>query len=163
MLGLIVSASLLSVIAVIGGLDVLATNLFTYPIPIVSEVSAESLSVIVFMAVAAAQLRGEHVEVDIVTRFLPRSIQRVLHRVVLLICTAFFVVLVWRSWALAVESWELKQTAMALINYPVYPFKIGLLIGVTVATLEFARHLVWNLLGRDMSAEQQAERSNSSF
>jgi hypothetical protein len=44
---------------------------------------------------------------------------------------------------LAVTSWQIRETAMALYAYPIYPFKIAMAIGASIAAAEFARQLIW--------------------
>lgn len=147
--GLSLASLLLLLMAVFGAADVAAINVLGQSIPIVSELSADALAVVIFLAVAVAQQRRQHVSVELFTHLLPSILQRVLTLAALLITLGFFSVLTWRTWVLAEESWELQQTAMALYPYPVYPFKIAVLVGTVLATLETLRQTIRYLTGQD--------------
>lgn len=144
--GMIVSAALVFVVAIMGAIDVLTTNVIGKPIPIVSEMSADALAVIIFMAIGYAQHCREHVAVDILTAQLPMVIRKILELVAILVSLAFIGIVAWQAGDLASESLSVRESAMALFSYPVFPFKIAFLVGLVLAVLEIARQLVWLLV-----------------
>jgi TRAP-type C4-dicarboxylate transport system permease small subunit len=113
------------------------------PIPVIEELASTMLAICIFSAIAYAQDQQEHIGVDILTGRLSPQIRRWFRVFSLSLCALFFLVLTWRASALALKSWEVRETAMALIPYPVYPFKVGVLVGLGIATVEFIRQLVW--------------------
>ena len=143
-----VAASLYLFIMLLVTVNILSTNLFGLPLPVVEEISADMLAAAIFTAIALAQQRQEHVTVDFFTEGLPKWMRRAIQTVALAIGTAFFAFLTWRTASLAMTSWQTKETAMALIPFPVYPFKFAVLFGVAIATTEFARQLTWLLIRR---------------
>lgn len=153
-LGMIVSAGLILTVAIVGAIDVVTTSIVRKPIPIVSEVSADALAVIVFMAIGYAQYRGEHVLVDIVVVHLPKAVRKVLELTVLLVGLTFLGILALQAGDLVKESFAVRESAMALISYPVYPFKIAFLAGLLVAVLEFLRQVVWMIVTGSSGAQQ---------
>ena len=80
---------------------------------------------------------------------LPAIVQRVLYGFSLLVSLALFVLLARRSTAGAVTSWNTAETAMALITFPVYPFKIGVAVGAWIGAAEFARQFIRLVIGLD--------------
>lgn len=163
-LGMILSGGLIFVLAIVGGLDVVSTTLFRKPIPIVSEVSADSLAVIIFMAIGYAQYQRGHIVVDIVTERMPRTVQKILEFMAIVVGVAFIGVLALQAGELALESLLFRESAMALIPYPVYPFKIAFLAGLAVAAAEFLRQAVWMVItGATGAANHQQSTEITKF
>ena len=147
--GVAISAGLILIAAVVITIDVLSTVGLNSPIPVVTELASASLAVIIFAALAYAQYRQQNVKVDILLAFLPAAARRILHGFSLLIGAALFCLIAWRTVALAITSWGSAETAMALIPFSVYPFKIAAAIGAVAAAAEFIRQFVCLLLGHD--------------
>lgn len=139
---LAVAAATLLALAALGALDVIATYALNQPIPSVREASSEMLAVAIFMGMAYAQRRGDHVAVDFVVLRLPPAWQRAGRTLGLLVGLALFGLLTWRAGVLAVASWRDGETAMALLRFPIYPFKAGVCAGALAATLECLRQLL---------------------
>jgi TRAP-type mannitol/chloroaromatic compound transport system permease small subunit len=64
----------------------------------------------------------------------------------LLVSLVFLGALAWQAGDLARESFAVRESAMALIPYPVYPFKIAFLIGLGLVVLELVRQIIWAFL-----------------
>jgi TRAP-type C4-dicarboxylate transport system permease small subunit len=137
-----IAAALILLVAVLISADVASQAIFQAPIPVVTELASAMLGVIIFMALGFAQYRRQNVQVDVVILLVSPRTRDLLDRFSLLISTTFFLLLAWRSIALAQTSWETRETAMALIAFPVYPFKIGAAIGAAIASAENARQLI---------------------
>lgn len=160
-LGMIISGGLIFVLAVAGGLDVVTTTLFRKPIPILSEMSADALAVIIFMAIGYAQYRRQHVMVDIVTAQLPRVVQKFLEFMAIVVGLAFIGMLASQGADLAQESFSSRESAMALIRYPVYPFKIAFLAGLVIAAAEFLRQAIWIVISRGAGAGENRQSAEN--
>lgn len=139
----------LVVTSVVGAVDVLATALFHWPLPLTVELSSYLLPLIVFGALAHAQQRHEHVSVDLVTQSLPGKLQAALRFIGLLGGLALFVLLAWRSGALFIDSFERGETASAVYAFSVWPFKLAVFVALVVVALEFLRQIAWTLAGRE--------------
>lgn len=140
---LAVAATTLLALATLGALDVIATYALNQPIPSIREASSEMLAVAIFMGMAYAQRRGDHVAVDFLVLRLPPAWQHAGHLLGLLVGSLLFGLLTWRAGVLAVGSWQDGETAMALVRFPIYPFKVGVCAGALAATLECLRQLLW--------------------
>jgi TRAP-type C4-dicarboxylate transport system permease small subunit len=133
------AAVLILAMALLGSADVLTTAAFSYPIALAQELAELILSMTVFLVLPIAQYRREHIEVDIVARaFGPRG-QLALDAFGNLVGFAFMAALTLRLWALAWESYEMQQTAVALLHFPIWPAKFVCGFGATAATLESLR------------------------
>lgn len=146
------------VVASIGAVDVVSTALFRAPLPLNVELSSYLMSLMIFGALALAQRQHEHVAVDLVTKFLPQGIQRWLRVLGLAFGLAVFALLAWRSYALAVDSVGMQETAAAVYPFPVWPFKIGVTVLLGVATCEFLRQFVRALVGHEWVPDATADQ-----
>ena len=79
------------------------------------EVSLYAVSVAVAWSMAYALRTGAHVRVDVVLRMTPKAVQGYLNVFALFVLCFFVTLLVWRSWALALNS--LAQEARANTPY----------------------------------------------
>lgn len=137
-----VSAILILAVALVVTIDVASAFFLNSPIPIVSEMSSVTLAVIIFGALAYAQYRRQNVKVDLVLAVLPERARNVLEGISLLISTSLLLLLALRSTAHAAVSVQTLETAMALIAFPVYPFKIAAAACAWIGVAEFSRQFV---------------------
>lgn len=144
--GIAIAAVLILMVAIVITIDVLSAVLFDSPIPVVTELASTTLAIIIFAALASAQQRKQNVQIDIVLMALPAGLRRIFQTFSSLVGFLLFALLAWRSTALAATSWASAETAMALIPFPVYPFKIAVAIAAMIAAAEFLRELVWLVL-----------------
>ena len=145
-----VAAILIMLAAIVITADVLSVFFLDTPIPVVTEIASTTLAIIIFSALAFAQYRRQNVTIDIVLNFLPASLRRILLIFSSFVSFLLFTLLAWRAFTLAATSWASSETAMALIPFPVYPFKIGVAIAATIAAAELLRELVWAVLTGDV-------------
>jgi len=150
--GIAVAAILILVVAIVITIDVLSAVLLDAPIPVVTELASTTLAVIIFAALAFAQQRKQNVQIDIVLVSLPKGLRRILQIFSSALGFLLFALLAWRTTALAATSWASAETAMALIPFPVYPFKITVAIAAMIAAAEFLRELVWLVLTGEVDA-----------
>lgn len=136
-------AVLLLVLALIGFVDVVMTNTILVPVRGLVEISGSLLAVVVFLGLAQAQAQGANITIDIFTQMMPPLLRRVGDVVTLAICTAFMAALTWYTAALALAAWHYNETALGAFAFPMAPGKTLALLGAAIATLEFARQLVW--------------------
>ena len=136
------AAILILAMALLGSVDVLTTAAFAYPIALAQELAELILSMTVFLVLPIAQHRREHIEVDIVARAFGARGQLALDAFGNFVGFAFMAALTLRLWALAWEAYEMQQTAVALLHFPIWPAKFVCGFGATAATLESLRGLV---------------------
>lgn len=86
--------------------DVLGRNLFNSPILGTYELTGFALAITVFFSLGAAQLKGDHIEVDFLFKKLPERAQNVCNAVIYLILT---LVVLLTSWQLFVYAQRLLQ------------------------------------------------------
>lgn len=141
------ACAMLFVIMLLGGADAIGSYFFNHPVPVVLELSEVLLAASVFMALASAGADGKHILVDVVTeRMTPRC--RAL-------CTSLgwavglfiFTALTWQSWRLGIDSVTARETASALIRFPIWPAKLFAAVGLTLAALQCLGDLLLSIRG----------------
>jgi TRAP-type mannitol/chloroaromatic compound transport system permease small subunit len=136
-------------LALLGTVEVLGTSLLGMPLPSVREISSEALVLLIFGGFGYAQLRDEHVAVDLFySRFTPRikHVVRIFSRVLGL---SLFAVFTARLGASAWNSYEIGERASALIAFSIWPFKALASVGSGIAALEYLRQLLYLCVGRN--------------
>lgn len=102
------------------------------------------MAIVIFLAFASTQQRRQHIDVDIIRRMMPRSVQRGMYLFATLTTLAIFAFIAWRAGALAADSWQIRETAAASFPFPLYPGKTLVCIGAGIAALECVRQtLAW--------------------
>jgi TRAP-type C4-dicarboxylate transport system permease small subunit len=137
-----VAAATLIGLALAGAIDVVGTWLLDTPVPSVREFSSEFLAILIFFSFAHAQLKREHVAVDLFFARFPGGMQRIVEFVSLNLGFVIFAVLAWRLGGQAFESLEMRERAAALVSFPIYPFKFAVAVASAVAALEYLRQIV---------------------
>jgi TRAP-type transport system small permease protein len=157
-----VAAFTLLGLAVAGTLDVLGTWLLGVPLPATRELSSEFLAILIFFSFGYAQLRNEHVAVDLFyARFPPRA-QHAVQIVALLIGLGLFAALAWRFTGAAWASWEMRETAAALVAYPIFPFKFAVAFAAWITALEYLHQLVARISGAGSANDKRGDAAERS-
>lgn len=118
----------------------------------VVEATEISLPIIVFFAIAYAQLRDDHVATTIVTSRLDSGTVRVLRSVGLLIVFVIVGLMLWRTSLRAIVSTSSGEYRIGILKVPVWPARIAIPIGLTVFLAELAADL-YSLVIRRTPAE----------
>ncbi len=139
--GVAASGALLLLLAVLGTTDVVWTYLFNRPIPAATEFAAAILPATITLALAWSQRQRAHIDVDIVVAKLSSSWQNLSEVLSILAGLAFFLLLLYGAVELALESWSISETAVAAVQFPVWPMKAAFAAGAAIGALECLRQL----------------------
>ncbi|MFN3547301.1 MAG: TRAP transporter small permease subunit [Mesorhizobium sp.] len=148
-LGFLAASALLLFVGLIGAADVISTNILLRPIPGMVELSGALLAVIVFLGLAEAQARGSNIVIDIATQHLTGWAKRLSAIVSLTIGMLLMAMIAWQATKLAATAWQFREAALGALPFPVAPFKSVACFGAWLATAEFARQLLHQIVGRD--------------
>jgi TRAP-type C4-dicarboxylate transport system permease small subunit len=143
----ILSGVAMLLMMVAGAADVIMTNLDlvglpSRPIPGVHEFIAAMMVFSVFLAVALAQARRAHIQVDLFTRLMPRAMQaalRMLHNTLGMIV---FGLIAWFSWKTAWHSLATGEFSAGLYDFPLWPARIALAFGATLMSVQYVFDLI---------------------
>jgi len=129
----------------LGTADVVGTQFLGAPVPGALEITESTMVLIVFGALAYAQMQRAHIRVEILYGHVgPRAkafIDAVTHAVALV----FFALLAWQGIGEALYSWEIRESTLGYIRFPLYPARWLLLLGTALLLLRLALDVISDL------------------
>jgi len=131
--------------AVICTLDVITTNVLLKPIPGAFELSEAGLAMLVFFGLAVTSRGGSHIKVDIITRRLSPRGQRICSAIGYVFTSVVFSFWTWQLYLLGVKSYNFRETANGLFQFPLYIVKIAACIALFIATMETIRRFLLSM------------------
>ena len=120
----------------IGTVDIVGTKYFGMPLPAMLEATEALMVFAVFFALAKAQADRQHIRVELVTVRLGATARWYFDLLALLFTLGIIGLIAGMGWVLGVQSWEVREYAEGIIQFPIYPSKIALAIGATLMTLQ---------------------------
>lgn len=135
----------LLLLMLIGVTDILLTEILHTPLPGALEISESLLVCCVFMPLAWTQSRRRHVVMDFIRWYIGPNMRRALDIFVGICNLAFYILLSWQGWLLALRSLARREYAAGLIAIPLYPAKIVLAVGLTLMIIELLKQ-IWQTL-----------------
>ncbi|MDP6391308.1 MAG: TRAP transporter small permease [Alphaproteobacteria bacterium] len=132
--------------------DVVGTQFFGQPIHGAKEITESTMVLIVFGALAYAQIRRAHIRVELIyTHVGPRG-QAAMDVIGDLAALVFFGFLIWQCTGEAMLSWCIGEAADGLLRFPLYPARWILVVGTGLLMARLALDLIHDL-GRVRSGE----------
>jgi TRAP-type C4-dicarboxylate transport system permease small subunit len=123
--------------------DVLARGLFNVPIPGTEAIVASYLMVAtIFLPLALLQVLDEHIAVDALYGLMPRSVQHGFVLVAHLCALAFYAVLGWIYYHVAVEAVEIREFVSGTWNVPIWPARLIMPLGLALAAVSALARLL---------------------
>lgn len=153
-------AALLLVLAFSGIADVLLRALAGTSLAGIVEWSEVGLVALAFVSIAAGQLRHDHVSADVVTDRLSPRAAAVLHGSGALLVGGILIWTVWSSAEVAWSSYVDQEVRFGLIRVPLWPGRLAIVMGLTVAL----GALAWQamaLLRSDLTRKTSVEDRNT--
>lgn len=124
---------LLSAIALVGAGDIFGINVLQAGIPGAHQISEETLAAAFFLGLPLAQRKSAHIDVDILVVFLPRTVRQLLSAAVHLCVTGLFGLMAWQAFLAAQRSFDVSETAMGALTFPIWPVKVAMFVGLAVS------------------------------
>lgn len=135
--------------------DVLGTQFAGWPIPGAKELTESTMVLIVFGALAYAQIRRSHIRVELVyTHVNPRT-RAIMDVITVLAALVFFSLLFWQGVGEAIQSWRIQEADVGLIRFPLYPARTVLVLGTALLIVQLVLELigeVQRLMGKEVIA-----------
>lgn len=124
-----------------GAADVFGTNLDVVglksrPIPATFEFMGAMMVVTVFLAVSYAQHERRHIRVELLVRRLPAFGRKLTDVIQYALATILFGLIARYGWAAAIHAFNVGEYSTGLINFPLWPARFALAIGVTLMTIQ---------------------------
>lgn len=152
-----IAAACIFGMTMLGGLDVLSTAFLGEPIHTVVEATEAMMVMIVFLGLGMVHQNRLHIAADLLPGLLPPLGRRILHYVALVLMLAFFAMLAWRGWLSAQRSWRIGEYAAGLVAFPIYPARIALAAGATLAALNCLSELIFGPLPTEIEEDRIVE------
>ena len=116
----------------LGVADIVGTQILRVPVPGPRELTESTMVVIVFGALAYAQIRRAHIRVELVYLRMPARAQAALDVLAGLCGLVFFGLLLWQAWNEALYSWQIDEATFGLIRFPLWPARFVLAFGTAL-------------------------------
>lgn len=122
--------------------DVIGTDFFDWPVPGALEFTESTMVLIVFGALAFTQEKRGHIRVEILYALLTPRVQSFMDLVTHLVALLFFCLLAWYSFGELAYSWEISESTMGTIRFPLYPARLLLSAGAVLLILQLALDVI---------------------
>ncbi|MBT6983894.1 MAG: TRAP transporter small permease, partial [Rhodospirillaceae bacterium] len=130
-----------------------------WPIPGVLEITESTMTLIVFGALAYAQIRRNHIRVELIYSHMGPRTRAAMDVAANVAAIIFFGFLLSEAIAEGMTSWRIRETADGLIQFPLYPARWILISGTVMLLLQLGLHTIQDL-GRVSSGEELEERDD---
>jgi TRAP-type C4-dicarboxylate transport system permease small subunit len=93
---------------------------------------------VVFGALAYAQERRAHIRVELLYSHVGPAGKSFMEAVTHIVAFVFFALVAWQGYVELLYSWEIKESTMGSVRFPLYPARVLLLVGVALLLLRLA-------------------------
>ncbi len=136
----------LGLMMVVGTADIIGTAFFRRPVVGAFEMAESALAVVMFIGLVHVQARQSHIVVDLLTTRLRGTARRLSDCLALLGTLVALYLVARQTWPLMLDSVRIREVAGGVFNFPVYPIKILVCFGASVAARVAAGQFVQSLL-----------------
>jgi TRAP-type C4-dicarboxylate transport system permease small subunit len=152
-LGLLLLGSVGMVVSMLlGTADVVGTDFFGKPVPGALEVTESTMVLIVFGALAYAQIRRAHIRVELLYAAVGNRAKGCMDAVAHATALVFFALLAWQGFGEASYSWEISEATLGTIRFPLYPARSLLVVGTALLLVQLVLDVIADL-GRTWRGE----------
>jgi TRAP-type C4-dicarboxylate transport system permease small subunit len=145
-LGLLLLGTLGMIAAMLVGVaDVVGTEFLGRPLLGTLEFTESTMVLVVFGALAYAQERRAHIRVELLYSHVGPRGKSFMEAVTHIIAFAFFALVAWQGYVELEYSWEIMESTMGSVRFPLYPARTLLLIGVALLLLRLAIDIVQDI------------------
>jgi TRAP-type C4-dicarboxylate transport system permease small subunit len=133
------------IMMLLGGIDVITTKAFSWPIPGAYEITETTMVASVFLALALSQREKRQIRVELFTERLgPRS-RRGVDALAELCSLVVYLFIAWYGVRAAWTSVAVGDYGSGAVRLPLWPAKLALALGSVLMCLECARGVIDNV------------------
>jgi TRAP-type C4-dicarboxylate transport system permease small subunit len=129
----------------LGVADIVGTQILLIPVPGPRELTESTMVLIVFGALAYAQIRRAHIRVEIVYLRAGPRMRAAMDVITDLAALIFFSLLLWQAVLEAQYSLRIGEATSGLIRFPLWPARITLAAGCALVILRLILDLLVDL------------------
>jgi len=138
--------------------DVIGKYLFHSPVPSTAEVVANYYMIAgVFLTLAWVEATNSAIAVDLFYEMAPAKLRHAMYAFAQLVTLAFYLMLGWFSWDIAVRAWRISETVDGIWRVVVWPAKFMLPVGLALAVAVLLLKLVAGEKARIVDSPSAAE------
>jgi TRAP-type C4-dicarboxylate transport system permease small subunit len=126
----------------LGVADIVGTQLLHVPVPGPFEITESTMVLIVFGALAYAQIRRAHIRVELIYAHMGPRVQAVMDVFADIAALVFFGLMLWQAKMEAEYSYQINEATVGLIRFPLYPARIILAAGTALLVLRLVLDLI---------------------
>ncbi|WP_370400415.1 TRAP transporter small permease subunit [Sulfitobacter sp. JB4-11] len=130
----------------LGVADVVGTQVLLIPVPGPRELTESTMVLIVFGALAYAQIRRAHIRVELVYFQMPPRVRAVMDVITDLAAIAFFGLILSEAISEAQYSLQIGEATVGLIRFPLWPARFILAAGCALMILQLVLHLIEDVI-----------------
>jgi TRAP-type C4-dicarboxylate transport system permease small subunit len=144
----------------LGVADIVGTQILLIPVPGPRELTESTMVLIVFGALAYAQIRRAHIRVELLYLNTPPRVRAVMDVITDIAAIVFFGLILSEAISEAQYSYQIKEATTGLIRFPLWPARFTLVAGCALMILQLTLHLLEDLVrirtGADIETETTA-------
>lgn len=129
----------------LGTADVVGTQFLGTPVPGALEITESTMVLIVFGALAYAQMRRAHIRVEILYGYVGPRGKAFMDAMTHVVALVFFALLGWEGYGEALYSWGIRESTLGYIRFPLYPARWLLVLGTALLLLRLALDVISDL------------------
>jgi TRAP-type C4-dicarboxylate transport system permease small subunit len=130
----------------LGVADIVGTQVLLIPVPGPRELTESTMVLIVFGALAYAQIRRAHIRVELVYFQMPPRVRAVMDVITDLAAIAFFGLILSQAIPEAQYSVQIGEATVGLIRFPLWPARFILAAGCALMIIQLILHLIEDLI-----------------
>ena len=130
----------------LGVADIVGTQVLLIPVPGPRELTESTMVLIVFGALAYAQIRRSNIRVELVYFQMPPRVRAVMDVITDLAAIAFYGLILQQAIGEAQYSLQINEATVGLIRFPLWPARFILAAGCALMILQLALHLIEDLI-----------------
>ncbi len=140
--GAAVGAAALVAMIVLITLQVLSRRVLAMPMVVADELSGYLLVITTFSALGYALLRGDHIQVTLLIDRVSDRMRRYLRVIWCLVGLPFLALIIWRSFQLALDSFQSGLFSIAATDFVLWPFHAFVPLGFAVLFVQMLAELL---------------------
>lgn len=123
--------------------DAIARYVINKPIMGVVEIVEEYLMVVlIFLAMSMTNKSGYHLKVELLDRFIPPWVKKVLEPTIIALNFTIIFLIVVASWGTFVQTFETKELSVGMVPYPLWPAYLVVPLGCALLCIRMFRDFI---------------------
>ncbi len=156
-----VAAGLVFVMIFPTTVDVVLRYVFNAPLPEMFQLTEFMMIGVVYLAIAYVQQLNDHIKIEIATQWMARKGQDILDLFGNVVGLFIFGLITWQTGRQAWEAWDTQDYTMGIVQFPLWPAKSILPIGIGLFCLRLTLDIligIFKLNHPEMAAKEHLKR-----